>query len=1051
MINSQKSIKQVDNYLFVEEIKTAEKSTVFLVVDEKNNKLLVAKGFLNKYLTIDNQGDTNIKNVAENLVNLNHKNIVRIQNYKKTANNIYIITEYCNGGNLSDYQKYYININKSQFNELLIQKIIRQIVSGLEFIHNQKIIHGDINLQNILINFNKYQNIEVGGILPEKVKYSDVTLNDSFTLKISDLDISKKEGEICPSSSLMSDCPNNMAPEIVQSILNNEENKACSNKIDIWALGDIAYELLTGQHAFPGNNNDEIFKKIMEGKYIFPSKIISYEIISFINGLLQFNPEKRMSWEQIKSHDFLTKNIENFRFLFNKKEIEINSKDRDNLLEDNKNDKNKEEKLIKIIKEAENKIKIPLQLIKEANTFRQAKEKAMKEFKELEIMLNQEEKLKLEEEQELKTKLNRLKEDIQATDTFKEENDTKFKHADKLLQHLETIKLDAEKELALIIIQKAFFNENLSVLKTEADILNFFTLKINECNNYISNIFGKNQVITDSLLKYIEEVFKTHPLIEEITKNIYSKLESIKIEEIKSEDEYNEKIFSLFGEVELPQFLADKNVFGRNFIYENRTIIETFASIRDNKIKVLYRINKKKELLNLFISVNKNMFNKSYCGEKFITFLDNNKALIKEYFNEDIQSKEILESLNKKTEEKEEIEKKNLLNIIEKDIKLNMGKIYIIISSFYYLLLYKSKDSKQPNNNKNFGNIYITLLLKNFVIFLNQNLKKSEIDLFNLLNNLYVFDINNSLYKDIINKVYEFEQINSIFLEVGENLKKKFNQIKEEYFTQRSRLLTIIRARLHQKFSQNEENLSKFKNIKLIPKDKKVYSSTVTIIVDMFLNEDKNQIDEWKDFINYFDKETMFYFFQWSYLSKEDLLQNGNYKEMRKKQDDLISIKGIGELCGKFLAYILVSKKFFKDFQINLIGFGLGCYVIKECIKEMTKINKSTFFVKIKNVILIGASMTITKEQSWKNYIEEIVVDKFINCYSTKDEILKKFYYLISKNKEKNPIGVKPLEIKNEKGKNLVINHDFTENSFDLLSYGLGIVVKKIFKYYKDI
>ena len=225
MKNSKKYIKQVDNYVFVEEIKVGEKSTVFLILDEKDNKLLVAKGFLIKYLTIDEQGDTNIKSVAENLIKLKHKNIVRIKDFKRTDNNIYIITEYCNGRNLSDYQKYYININKSQFNELLIQKIIKQIVSGLEYIHNQKIIHGDINLQNILINFNKYQNIAVEGILPPKIKYSDVNLNDSFTLKISDLDISKKEGEACPSSSLISDCTNNMAPETVQSILNNETNK----------------------------------------------------------------------------------------------------------------------------------------------------------------------------------------------------------------------------------------------------------------------------------------------------------------------------------------------------------------------------------------------------------------------------------------------------------------------------------------------------------------------------------------------------------------------------------------------------------------------------------------------------------------------------------------------------------------------------------------------------------------------------------------------------------------------------------------------------------
>jgi hypothetical protein len=314
--------------------------------------------------------------------------------------------------------------------------------------------------------------------------------------------------------------------------------------------------------------------------------------------------------------------------------------------------------------------------------------------------------------------------------------------------------------------------------------------------------------------------------------------------------------------------------------------------------------------------------------------------------------------------------------------------------------------------------------------------------LFNLLNQLYSFDCNNSIYKDTINNVYEFEQINSIFSKVGENLKNKFNKIKEEYFNQKRGVITFLKVNIKKKFDLNEEDLSKFKNIKLIPKDKKVYSNTITIIVDMFLNDDKNQIDEWKDFINYLSKETMFYFFKWSYMSKEALLQNGNYNAMKSKQGDLESIKDIAQLCGKFLAYILISKKFFKEFQINLVGFGLGCYVIEECLKELSKINHNAFFVKIKNVILIGASITITEEQCWQNYIEETVIDKFINCYSTKDETLKKFYSLLSINTGKNPIGVEPLEINNEKGKNLVINYDFSEKNFDQLSYDLGAVVK---------
>jgi hypothetical protein len=404
------------------------------------------------------------------------------------------------------------------------------------------------------------------------------------------------------------------------------------------------------------------------------------------------------------------------------------------------------------------------------------------------------------------------------------------------------------------------------------------------------------------------------------------------------------------------------------------------------------------------------------------------------------------------TEEKDKIEKKNLLNIIENDVKSNKSNLYVIISSFYYLLLYKFKDLKQPKNTNNFGNIYITCILKNFVIFLNQNFDNLEKSLFSLLFQLFLFDINNTIYKDKKNQTYTFAEINSLFSTTGENLKKKFMELKEEYLREKRGFFTIIKDNINHHFAQDED-LSCFENIKLVSLDEKVYSNTITIIVDMFSNLDKSQVDEWREFINYFDRETMFYFYQWSYMNKEDLFQKGKYKKMQKKQKDLKSTRVIAKLCGKFLAYIIISKKFFKEFQINLVGFGLGCYVIKECIRVLSKINHNAFFVKIKNVIIIGASIIISNEQKWKKYIEETVVDKFINCYSQKDEILKKFYYIISKdkNKGKNPIGLDSLEIKNEKGKNLVINYAFTENGFDQLSYNFGAVVKKIFEYYKDI
>ena len=134
--------------------------------------------------------------------------------------------------------------------------------------------------------------------------------------------------------------PKIMSPDIMGISMGTSENKPYDNKVDLWSLGVITYELLTGQPPFLGNDIKEIYKQIMEGKFKFPGNLIaSIEIITFINGLLQYSPQKRLDWSKIKNHDFLTKNVQDFTFIelkclkeSDKDEIEINIKNRINLL-----------------------------------------------------------------------------------------------------------------------------------------------------------------------------------------------------------------------------------------------------------------------------------------------------------------------------------------------------------------------------------------------------------------------------------------------------------------------------------------------------------------------------------------------------------------------------------------------------------------------------------------------------------------------------------------------------------------------------------------------
>ena len=495
--------KNIKYYHLIEQIGKGATGKVWLAVDERKNELLAIKAIPNEYLKKE-EGKTRIKSELENLHKLKHKNIIQIRGYEATKNNTYIALEYCNGGNLHEYQKFYQKTTKTTLNELYIQKIMKQITAGLEFMHLNKIIHRDIKLENILINFDKYPNLAIKGKLPPKVKYENISLSDSFTIKIADLGFSKNI-EVSNITATVLGTPINMSPDIVNNYV-SDETKSYNTSVDLWSLGAITYELLTGKQAFSGSQFQEVFKQIMEGKYTLPSSmVVSVEIISFINGLLQFYPEKRLNWEQIKTHPFLTKSTENFTYIElksiaegDKKNIELNSKNCDNLLwilfkgklnlgldklnmkeikgkdlkqsimdntvnnEEIKKAIEKEKKKIKeeairlekekleaenLKKEAE-KIKNEVNLIKQKNEEREKKLKDEElKRKEMEEKLKKEGELNQQKEQEIQKQMNEYQKQLQLLEKEKNENDQKLKNAEKLLKNAEKLKRDTENQI----------------------------------------------------------------------------------------------------------------------------------------------------------------------------------------------------------------------------------------------------------------------------------------------------------------------------------------------------------------------------------------------------------------------------------------------------------------------------------------------------------------------------------------------------------------------------------------------------------------------------
>jgi len=107
------------------------------------------------------------------LKDLHHPNIVHLEDVKKDHNYYYIVMEYVNGGSLTDcLKKYKIKYGKA-FPEEIVQYLMRQIVDAIKYIHQRNIIHRDLKLDNIMVNFDNANDKNNLNMMRAKIKIID--------------------------------------------------------------------------------------------------------------------------------------------------------------------------------------------------------------------------------------------------------------------------------------------------------------------------------------------------------------------------------------------------------------------------------------------------------------------------------------------------------------------------------------------------------------------------------------------------------------------------------------------------------------------------------------------------------------------------------------------------------------------------------------------------------------------------------------------------------------------------------------------------------------
>ena len=301
-------IKSVGKGSFGEVFLASRKGTDQMYAVKKVSKSLVLQEKVKKYFN----------NEIYILKQVNHPNIIKLYEIKQTLNNFYLVFDLCNGGGLSNCLEKYMKQNKRPFTQEIAQSIIRQLVSGLQYLHHNKILHRDLKLDNVLIHFNTEEDKNNFNLLKAQVKIIDF----GFARYL--------ENDSLAQSVLGS--PINMDPQILAKMrkIDNNQSFGYDQKADIWSLGTICYEMLIGAPPFDATSYEELVSKIQKGDYKIPNNLkLSKEAISFINGMLQHNPQKRLNIDQLANHNFLMKNVKDFKELDLKRAGE--KVDKDNL------------------------------------------------------------------------------------------------------------------------------------------------------------------------------------------------------------------------------------------------------------------------------------------------------------------------------------------------------------------------------------------------------------------------------------------------------------------------------------------------------------------------------------------------------------------------------------------------------------------------------------------------------------------------------------------------------------------------------------------------
>ena len=266
---------KITDFTIVKELGSGSFGRVYLVTHKKTKANYAIKA-------IDKRNKANIeekpyfRREVEVMYKIHHPNVIKLYSHFEDNNFCYFIMEYIAKGNMFGLIP---TDKKKRISTQLVANLIKDIISAVYFLHNMSppIIHRDIKPENVL-------------------------LADNFVAKLTDFGWSnyiqedQKRTTVCGT-------PIYLAPEIIKEQGHDE-------RVDIWCIGVLLFELTTGTVPFPGNDIESLENNILKMRIQWP-KEINVDAKNLISKILKLDPNARISLSDMLKHPFITKYIPN--------------------------------------------------------------------------------------------------------------------------------------------------------------------------------------------------------------------------------------------------------------------------------------------------------------------------------------------------------------------------------------------------------------------------------------------------------------------------------------------------------------------------------------------------------------------------------------------------------------------------------------------------------------------------------------------------------------------------------------------------------------------